>query len=495
MFHWQECDNLAGYGPDRTWQAAGASGPAVLFNACNVGQGSRLVIGFPPLPIDVFPRPKTADDKSSSEPAEQLTRSPPAELFHLYSGLDGSQFHPRISLTKAVRLSSNFPWGFYSSVIQDPSNPRSASYTPSATYVLDGGVVDNTGIDAIHDLFDGLRQTTSGHRLLNLLARRRVVLLEIDSGAKPSRRSPLQGIFPGLLEPAQQALGNAAYTNADRTKRFYLEHLKELLGDVSVRRSRHPAAVDKLAEDSADFAKSPGTVYTLCVECNHFSPGNPDQSEVMTAWALSPLEESSVIARFCYELSKLEADLADIEKDRQTVVRGQAIADALRPGEALRRQLETARAQKDLSTQLARAVTLNDLSAGGLQQASYALDRAEKHLDRSEQIIAAAKSGNVPVADFGDFEKNLQTWRNDVDAGQRAVEAKAQRIKVNLKKLPQASAEPKTEQLMKALGSTLPPENEADLKQELWQSKLQLGNTQELIDRRAKQSHDWFSSD
>ena len=111
----------------------------------------------------------------------------------------------------------------------------------------------------------------------------------------------------------------------------------------------------------------------------------------MTAWALSPLEESSVIARFCYELSKLEADLADIEKDRQTVVRGQAIADALRPGEALRRQLETARAQKDLSTQLARAVTLNDLSAGGLQQASYALDRAEKHLDRSEQIIAAGK--------------------------------------------------------------------------------------------------------
>ena len=203
MFHWQECDNLAGYGPDRTWQAAGASGPVVLFNACNVGQGSRLVIGFPPLPIDVFPRPKTADDKSSSEPAEQLTRSPPAELFHLYSGLDGSQFHPRISLTKAVRLSSNFPWGFYSSVIQDPSNPRSASYTPSATYVLDGGVVDNTGIDAIHDLFDGLRQTTSGHRLLNLLARRRVVLLEIDSGAKPSRRSPLQGIFPGLLEPAE----------------------------------------------------------------------------------------------------------------------------------------------------------------------------------------------------------------------------------------------------------------------------------------------------
>ena len=63
----------------------------------------------------------------------------------------------------------------------------------------------------------------------------------------------------------------------------------------------------------------------------------------------------------------------------------------------------------------------------------------------------------MPVADFGDFEKNLQTWRNDVDAGQRAVEAKAQRIKVNLKKLPQASAEPKTEQLMKALGIDTAP--------------------------------------
>ncbi|MCG8649604.1 MAG: patatin-like phospholipase family protein, partial [Pirellulales bacterium] len=162
VFQWDQCTSLGGYDRDLDGLGPGYSPglhPQVLFNSCNVDDGSRVVIGFPPLPDGAFDR----------ESARQ-TRFPPQGLaFRFPNHFVGT------SLSQAVRISSNFPWGFNPCVIdvQDVTDDQQESLQ-----LIDGGVSDNTGIDSIFELVRGMARPDNerGHRILRLLQSRRIVL-------------------------------------------------------------------------------------------------------------------------------------------------------------------------------------------------------------------------------------------------------------------------------------------------------------------------------
>src|SRR5439155_4807281 len=168
-FGWADC-----------WDQTGYQGvydpklhPLLCLNASNVGKGSRLVVGFPPLPYRLLQRGSIEDKELS----------PTQAWGDLFENLQG-----RMSLARAVRLSSNFPFGLHVSELPAPAGGK-------PTHVLDGGVVDNTGLDTVYALVCGLDEKshqgpTRGQTILDQLRQRGVVILEIDAGAKPSTEQP-----------------------------------------------------------------------------------------------------------------------------------------------------------------------------------------------------------------------------------------------------------------------------------------------------------------
>ena len=181
----------------------------------------------------------------------------------------------------------------------------------SETYtVLDGGVNDNTGIPTLCDLLEHLdRLAAHGHptagdwpaevqratradkawRILEELRRRRgVVLIEIDSGAKPSPEEPV--VLRDWRLPLR-GLDNAAYENASAAKEGYLQRLNRVLhSGPSQARDGRPD--DRGAAETV--ASSP--VYRMKFTCNHSGPG-----DVMTAWALPPTDKAKIYATFFCE--------------------------------------------------------------------------------------------------------------------------------------------------------------------------------------------------
>ena len=85
-------------------------------------------------------------------PADSDFESVPTDLAD-YAAEDSV---PLVTLSRAVRLSSNFPYGFHVA--------RCATGPGRSVDILDGGVVDDTGIDSAYHLFDGLRREANGSR-------------------------------------------------------------------------------------------------------------------------------------------------------------------------------------------------------------------------------------------------------------------------------------------------------------------------------------------
>jgi hypothetical protein len=87
-FNWYNCTNFSGYDHQKIdgWYYS-PERPAVVFNAVDVARGSRLAIGFPPLPSDLW----------DAVYQHGVTREVPRAL------------NAPVSLARAVRMSSNFP--------------------------------------------------------------------------------------------------------------------------------------------------------------------------------------------------------------------------------------------------------------------------------------------------------------------------------------------------------------------------------------------------
>ncbi len=321
-FDWYNCTNFDGYG-ERAYQPAD---PLVVFNASDVALGTRLAIGFPTLPSDLWG--PVYDTKKS-------TRARPISL---------SEWGPdyRISLARAVRMSSNFPFGFRSMelAVQTPAPPADGSAADAGLaeeqaglhHVLDGGVVDNTGLDTLYALFYALdtyakktdRECEAdgelkdyrerSRQILGTLRRRGVVILEIDAGAKPDETvSGKLNPFAGQTEPIQ-ALNNAAYTGADQDKELYLKEIGRILNrDLS-----EITGGDKAKEATVAWLNDnrPVTTLHLAIQCNHYTPGQEKpNAEVMTAWALGPQDKAEVVHRFLMEMAGWRMNRSDVWDD------------------------------------------------------------------------------------------------------------------------------------------------------------------------------------
>jgi hypothetical protein len=267
---WKGCNNLAGYrergyGSETAWPA-----PLVLFNATDARLGTRRLLGFPPLLARTF----NADPRRAPRP---IDFQPDGSEFHTLSLAD---FDPgyRLSLAEAVRLSANFPWGVHSARLHGPAGDLD---------LLDGGVNDNTGIASLLDMITHLDALSAAakpgpaalkaQRIMEELRRRGVVVIEIDSGAKPSVDPVTE-----LRTPAQ-GLENAGYASAFEARKGRLERLNTLLAPIN--------PIKELQEVGKEY----GYVAWQRFQCNH------RRYEVMTAWALPPTDKATILATALWE--------------------------------------------------------------------------------------------------------------------------------------------------------------------------------------------------
>jgi hypothetical protein len=318
-FGWHHSGSRAGYDYHDESQAGGPDEaarflfdpvrhPLALFNTCDARTGTRVVAGFPPLPSELLKASYHHGDRRVPRTLEEFD---PART---------------TSLADAVGMSANFPFGF--NVIRLDTNGRtddsSANPEPPSLHLVDGGVVDNTGIDTVFEVLRNVQKIStysddhpgpsgSGHdplaiakcrRIVELLQTRRVVLLEIDSGAKPGKPGLFERYASVLFEPLA-AMNNAGYTNADLARKNYNDaldrqfRLKPNLDTAEQKLRQGPSGEitqGLLGEIEKIEQQGIPTYFHITYICNHL-----DEDNVLTAWSLGPNEKALLLLRFQLE--------------------------------------------------------------------------------------------------------------------------------------------------------------------------------------------------
>jgi hypothetical protein len=272
--------------------------PLWLCNTTHVTSGQPIVIGFPPMP-------------------QELAR-PPLNAEILYN-FDVCQW--RLERAEAVRLSANFPWGF--EVASTPLHIlRKDSSIGDPVHVIDGGVFDNSGITSIRSVVEGIQRISEedpgnavsevrkqaielAKQVVNKLHNAGVILLEIDSGAKPEPPGGATKLLGTALAPIH-ALNNATYFTSERTSSDNIQVLRAKLRNpqtIALRdrlvglRSYSQATRDlSIENDEVD------TFYHIKVTCN-------EQDNVMTAWALPSDDKARIFVRGMVAVAELKTIL------------------------------------------------------------------------------------------------------------------------------------------------------------------------------------------
>jgi hypothetical protein len=317
------------------------SQPMLLVNATDIDHGRRMVIGFPSLPPELLPAAGILDriEFVDSNRSIRSTEYSP----YSFSSVDPEAIND-ITLSRAVRISSSFPFGFRPAAVVVPDATEQTPKQVKVLHYLDGGIVDNTGLDTFHALILALaREADSGNnyvatRVMGKLRRRGVVVIEIDSGAKPSRRSSAADPFRIIAQPVG-ALGSASYTTALRTSDRYLAEIERLLSDdhaaFVARSALRAIASDPMAQRDADSngteqaellsgslavlrtVPDEPTCKTDRLTCN--STNLDDQ--VMTSFALGPQGKARVIAQFLVQRHQWRTALVKMAESYQQAAR------------------------------------------------------------------------------------------------------------------------------------------------------------------------------
>lgn len=271
--------------------------PLVFFNASDVARGGRVIIGFPRVSAEWFPNPQDAKAIPHWPVAAEV----------LEPRLD-------IALARAVRLSSNFPFGFSPFEFADDEN---------RTRVLDGGIVDNTGIDSLLAFFQLLQRAPNGSReraLLEQLALHGVVLIEIDAGARSSREIR-DGVFRTFGD-AVQALSNSADRTARRNHDGWIDEIKEILGDADASRE----------EESGGGGEKPIPFFWFGFHCGREGEGSEDDSDeqVMTAWTLGPRDKARTLTNFLVAFDEWQDRLGALRQWMRSIHDGNDSAATVR---------------------------------------------------------------------------------------------------------------------------------------------------------------------
>ena len=284
-FEWGEDDNLSPHS---------AEAPLVSFNTTIIHEGKRLSIGFPQLLVD--PQKLLRED-FVDEDMESLSDNCP---------------YYKISLSEAVRASANFPYVFEVAYVTRKGEK---------IYLTDGGVRDNTGFMALAHILGRIRKFATfemkkvkswreenkerlkkiiqkAKNIIRIMRKRGVLLVEIDSGAKPD----FEKITPYLKSPIERpaiALDLASYTNAQLAKRRFERDIRNF-GKIKID--------SKKALFELSFQKA---TYTF-------------EKSVITTWTLGPKDKGELFYYFAHgilgyanESPNLHSKISKIKRRRE----------------------------------------------------------------------------------------------------------------------------------------------------------------------------------
>ena len=200
-----------------------ASQPLLVYGVSDINMGRRVMVGFPSLPSYWCPR---TVKKTHSAGVVKRKEYEPYSLSNLRVG--GKALD--VSLTRAARMSSSFPFGFEpTSVSVDDSTNGIA--TSKDIHFLDGGMIDNTGIDSVAAILEALATSkdASSKQLFQQLKTRGVLLIEIDAGKGAGE---VQGAGP-LHRMTQPIAGynRGVYSAAVRSRDQNIKRIESLLDD------------------------------------------------------------------------------------------------------------------------------------------------------------------------------------------------------------------------------------------------------------------------
>lgn len=280
-----------------TWSNEPRNRPLLLLNAADIQHGRQLITGFPALP------PKLLAGTEVDHSARSFSELSPID--------------PGLSLARAVRLSSSFPWGFRVQRFNHTTQPP----VVEPLDVLDGGVVDNTGVNSLRYVLDAVREQAEASpeslaaKTLNDLRRRGVIVIEIDSGAKP-QPTPSNGVLSWVSAPLN-SLNNAIYANAGFARD---QHKRRLMKQLELQWNLQPLPAITIAESAGSLAKELErrrlpTVHWHTFTCNDINAAGAD---IMTAWALGPQDKAIVFAQFLKETQKWGRSYKKIEEQQRS---------------------------------------------------------------------------------------------------------------------------------------------------------------------------------
>ncbi|GAA4465844.1 hypothetical protein GCM10023156_54080 [Novipirellula rosea] len=252
-FPWQSIDQTS----------LDASKPLLAFGLADIDTGRRVIVGFPRLPKDWFSRWRL----EQTAEGERWTLSDKDHEPYSLSTLQAGGTQPNVRLTRAVRMSSSFPFGFEPTrIAAEVPEPNNGS--DDQIHFLDGGMVDNTGVDSVLAILSKIETTQipSCQQLARELRRRGIFLIEIDAGAGSGDVAE-----SGLLSRVTQPFGGynrGVYAAAKRARDRNVAELRTQYG--------------------GDFTTEPIESY----------PASDDVTEVMTTLALPEHDVRRLIASF-----------------------------------------------------------------------------------------------------------------------------------------------------------------------------------------------------
>lgn len=307
-----ELDNAPGQAP---------AAPLVLYNSTDVESGTRFVVGLPRLPAGLFGRSVGA--------------------------MDDAEGKTWVSAAQAARLSANFPWGF--DVVRLPHQ--------GSVELLDGGIVDNTGVDTFATLFERLAlaeheappfsdsQAEKARRILAKLRERGVLFVEIDAGARPSEGAGAGSLLAGFTRPLR-ALDAAGANSAFAARDENIDRVRSI--------------VNSGADD--------GRFVHLTWVCNRID-------NVQTAWSLGTRDQAVTTLQFLAEQHRLAPALRDLQQGfgvDHAAFQASVDAEVMRTREM---QIEVASTAAPETRERA-STAVNDRSKAGTQRKTVAVTRA-----------------------------------------------------------------------------------------------------------------------
>jgi hypothetical protein len=298
--------------------ARSRSAPLLLCNATEVIAGKVLVLGYPELSQGLV----VTDD------ADPSVRAPNVEEHRAtHVPIEGlvdidSDAYCSLTLAEMVRLSANFPWGFRVATL--PLTRQRRHLAPAAVQAIDGGVFDNTGVTSLRAVLGQLERLSApssarsplakdAAKVLDLLRRHGVLLLEIDSGAKQGEPDTIAKRLGFLVEPVT-AFTNTSYSTAAYLQEYNTNAMRSVLESPASRQLKRQLVklaakagqrqIQERGDRLAD-SESVARFYHVAAVCN-------ERDNVMTAWALSDDDIASVVVRFLVARDDVRAKIARV---------------------------------------------------------------------------------------------------------------------------------------------------------------------------------------